>query len=256
MATSKQRRNGVYGLNQPIYQPGPDPVVSNRDPQSSDKLRLMTQWGNKLTGGAWVLTSITAGSATWTPTTVNGGATITTGNLTIVAGDANLTAGDVNLTAGDVNLTAGDVTLDAGDVTATLGSITAGTGFTATTGNITATAGSVEVTLGDVVLTNGDISVVDGTLEVRDVAGGNGTIVADGDIDSAGNIEGVMLFASGDDAGQASTVGFTDVTDTTLSTGAGVVLMKTANPGDSSGWLKIYVGTDVRYIPFWTNLSP
>jgi len=65
------------------------------------------------------------------------------------------------------------------------------------------------------------------------------------------------LFAVGDEGtGVASTVAITNVVDETLSSGAGVVLMKTTNSGNSSGWLKIYNGTSVRYVPYWSDISP
>lgn len=105
--------------------------------------------------------------------------------------------------------------------------------------SFTATTGDIDVTLGDITVSAGDIFVL------------AGSIGADLDIGCR------SLFVTGDEGtGTASETAFTNVVDTTLSTGAGKVLMKTANPGDSSGWMKIYVGTDVRYIPFWTNLSP
>jgi hypothetical protein len=116
--------------------------------------------------------------------------------------------------------------------------------FTATTGNITATVGDVEVTAGDVNIDAGDI-----TLTAGDVFSVGAFFT--GDVQARG------VFVTGDEGvGFGSQLLLTNVVDTTLSTGAGTVLMKTANPQDSSGWLKIYVGTAVRYIPFWTTLSP
>lgn len=98
------------------------------------------------------------------------------------------------------------------------GALTSAAGITATTGNIVASSG---------------------TLDVSSTATAQ-SFIADGD-------EGT---------GVVSTVMFTNVVDETLSSGAGVVLMKTSNAGDSSGWLKIYNGTSVRYVPYWTNISP
>jgi len=56
--------------------------------------------------------------------------------------------------------------------------------------------------------------------------------------------------------GIAATVGLTNVYDEALGAGIGTVLMKTANPANSSGWLKIYANANVRYIPYWTTISP
>jgi hypothetical protein len=67
---------------------------------------------------------------------------------------------------------------------------------------------------------------------------------------------GTVLRAGGDIAGSTNTVSISNITDETLGAGAGTVLMKTGNPGNSSGWLKIYNGTNVRYVPYWTDISP
>lgn len=112
--------------------------------------------------------------------------------------------------------------------------------FTATTGDITATAGNIVATAGNITASVGDITATLGNI----VAG----------VDSFATRS--VIVGGDDGAGTAASTTFTNVVDTTLSTGAGVVLMKTANPGDSSGWMKIYVGTDVRYIPYWSNISP
>lgn len=57
-------------------------------------------------------------------------------------------------------------------------------------------------------------------------------------------------------SGAASTITLTRTFDESLGAGAGTVLMKTGNPGNSSGWLKFYAGANARYIPYWTNISP
>jgi len=252
MAVSRQRRNVAYSQGQPLAFISPQPITSTRNPTTSDRAELGTVWVNKSTNASFVLTSVVANSSSWVAMTINGGATISTGNLTVVTGDINVTAGDITATAGDIVATAGDITATAGAVEAGT-TVTAGTGVTATTGGLTATAGDITATADDIVADAGDIIVTLG-----DFTAATGGISVAADIESSGgDVVARTLFATGDEGtGSAGTVGFTDVVDTTLSTGAGVVLMKTANPQDSSGWLKIYVGTDVRYIPFWTTLSP
>lgn len=119
--------------------------------------------------------------------------------------------------------------------------------LTATTGNITATLGDFVATAGDVTVTAGDITVSAGALSVV-----LGEVVAGTDVTA-----GRSVIIEGDEGtGSANTTTLTNVIDTTVSTGAGVVLMKTANPGDSVGWIKFYEGTNVRYIPYWANISP
>lgn len=69
-------------------------------------------------------------------------------------------------------------------------------------------------------------------------------------------VRATSLQAQGDVGAVAGSVTYTNVVDEALGAGVGAVLMKTGNPGNSSGWLKIYNGTDVRYVPYWTNISP
>jgi hypothetical protein len=182
MAIKRQRKNAAYGVGQPLYNLSPQPISSTRVPTTSDFAEIGTIWTNKSTNVGYILTSIVANSATWSPLTVNAGATLDTGDLTLTVGDLILTAGNIDC------------------------------------GGSVLVAGSVEV-----------------------------------DVD----VECRSLFIDGDEGtGVGGMTMLTNVVDTTLSTGAGVVLMKTANPQNSSGWMKIYVGTDVRYIPYWTTLSP
>lgn len=117
MAASRQRRNIVYGFNQPLSSISPEPITSNRAPTTLDRAEIGTPWVNGSTNAAWILASVVANSSTWTPTTVNAGATITTGNLTV--------------TAGNVVVTAGNITAAAGDITATAAAVVAGTDVTA-----------------------------------------------------------------------------------------------------------------------------
>lgn len=63
-----------------------------------------------------------------------------------------------------------------------------------------------------------------------------------------------LLTVEGDGTGAASTVGFSNVTNG-VSTGNGTVKVNGTTARDSSGWLKIYVGTAVRYIPYWTTIT-
>lgn len=192
MAINRQRQSVSYGLSQPLIGTPPEPIISTRVPATTDRAEIGTTWINKSANTAFVLASIVANSATWTPTTVNAGATIATGNLTVSTGNLFVTAGDILVVAGSITASAGNIATSTGHITSA--------------SNVTAT-------------------------ESVFVAGDEGT-------------------------GVASQVAFTNVVDETVSTGAGKVLMKTANPGDSSGWLKIYSGTDIRFVPYWTNLSP
>lgn len=209
MAINRQRQSVSYGLSQPLVGTPPEPIVSTRAPSTTDKAEIGTTWINKSTNASWVLASIVANSATWTPTTVNAGATITTGDLTVVVGDIDVTAGDINIDEGDLLLTLGSITTEA-------------------------VAGSITAEKGDIVANAGDIRADDGSL-----------------------VCGTVVQVGGDDGiGFVGFTTFTNVVDDAVSTGAGKVLMKTANAGDSFGWMKFYDGSEVSHIPFWRNISP
>jgi hypothetical protein len=135
-----------------------------------------------------------------------------------------VTPGDVTISAGNLNLTLGDITVSVGDIAATLGSITAGTtivagtGITATTGNISATVGSVT---------------------------------------AGSRVSGLMIGATGDAGSGAATITqFTNATDTTQGVGALSILSTNGNPGNNTGFIKIYVGLTAAYIPYFTNIAP
>lgn len=65
-----------------------------------------------------------------------------------------------------------------------------------------------------------------------------------------------QLFAGGDStAGIASSTSLTNGTDTTV-TNDYVVRGGQAGGTVNTGWLKIYVGTAVAWIPHWTNATP
>ena len=62
------------------------------------------------------------------------------------------------------------------------------------------------------------------------------------------------LYVGGDTGGIASTIGIVNSTQG-VGAGAGSVLMNGATARSSTGWLKIYVGTAARYVPFWTTVT-
>jgi hypothetical protein len=62
--------------------------------------------------------------------------------------------------------------------------------------------------------------------------------------------------AYGDDSGLASTTALTNVTDTSLSSGALSIKSKTVNSGSNAGFIKMYVGTTAVWVPYFTDISP
>lgn len=57
-------------------------------------------------------------------------------------------------------------------------------------------------------------------------------------------------------SGTASKTILTNVVNTSVSTGAMTILSTTSNPGNSAGYIKMYVGTSVVYVPYFTNIAP
>ena len=107
----------------------------------------------------------------------------------------------------------------------------------ATTGNITADTGSVVVTAGNV------------------TANGTGAVIAA--IGTGGLVKGTSLSAAGDvGTGSSGTTQFTNAVDTTQSSGTLSILSASANNGNNAGFLKIYVGTVVAYVPYFTTVAP
>jgi hypothetical protein len=67
---------------------------------------------------------------------------------------------------------------------------------------------------------------------------------------------GSTLIVAGDQGGVASTVGLSNVSDTAAnSTGTGTIKFKGATSRDSSGFIKIYVGTTAYYVPFFSAVT-
>ena len=74
---------------------------------------------------------------------------------------------------------------------------------------------------------------------------------------STGRTQVKGLAASNDvGSGLASTTTLTNVKDDTLSTGTGAIKLKgTGTTQNSAGFLKVYIGTTVAYIPYFTNIT-
>lgn len=216
MAVNRSRPITGYGLSDALPNVFPAPIVSTRDPLTTDRAQFGCVWVNKSTNDAFILCSVVSNASTWVG--IGGGTgtftsvTVNPGNITATAGNIVATAGTVTA-GGGLTVTAGGALISSGNLTLTTGSITAALG------NITATAGSLQAT--------------------------------------AGRVIGVGLEVTGDfGSGFASTTSFTNVTNTTQSSGALTLLSGSANNGTNAGFIKIYVGTAVAYVPYFTTIAP
>ena len=66
---------------------------------------------------------------------------------------------------------------------------------------------------------------------------------------------GGTVLVGGDEGGYASTVGLTNVADTSVSTGTGTVKMNAATARNSDAWIKVYIGTVAYWLPAWSNIN-
>lgn len=228
-------RNVAYGLSDPLLNVVPLPIISNRDPQTTDKAQLGSIWINKSTNDFFILTSVVANVATWSaPANGSGIFTsleATTGNITADQGDVVVTQGNVNVTAGDITATSGNI--------AAGGTITSTGDLTVTSGDLIVTAGSVSVTLGNVTISAGDLTLTGGGVDA-----------------GAGSVIGGSLEAHDDLGGTVGNTTFTNAVNTTQGAGALTLLSTNANSGTNTGFIKIYVGSTAAYVPYFTTIAP
>lgn len=127
-----QNINVAYSFNQPLSAIFPNPIVSKRNPLTTDKAQIGTIWVNKSNNDAWVLTSVVSNSATWSSVTGGAGAfsdlTVTgnsnigtsTGSNTVIGNDNGATSVTINAGAsGFIALatnTGGEITISGGDI--------------------------------------------------------------------------------------------------------------------------------------------
>jgi hypothetical protein len=181
MAVDKSRLNEAYGLTQALIDVIPVPIISARNPTTSDRAQYGQMWINKTTGICFVMTKITANSYTWAQaaqtaasytaagavsagTTVTAGTTITAGTgLTVTSGGAVITAGGLLVSANGANITgnsqiAGTLTTGSVAVTGSLSTTTTCIVGTSMSAGTTVIAGTgLTVTLGNATLTNGNL---------------------------------------------------------------------------------------------------
>jgi len=84
----------------------------------------------------------------------------------------------------------------------------------------------------------------------------NQTAVEQAYINSVGSVVGNELTSTGDVGGLASATSITNVTNTSLSTGTLSIKSTNANNGDNEGFIKVYIGTTVKWIPYFGSISP
>lgn len=84
------------------------------------------------------------------------------------------------------------------------------------------------------------------------------TVESTGDVDVANTLRAAVLRAdlTSGGSGVASTVTITAESYLAVSGGAGAVKMANNNSANNAGWLKLYVGTTVYWVPLWATITP
>ena len=242
----KQLPNNLYGFPGPLTPSTFPPIISLRTPKTTDYAPIGAEWIYTPGNEVFFLTSIVSNVATWILVAPSGGVGNFT-SLTVNPGLSNLSA-LTQVGAANINATAANPT-NIGNATSTttmLGTVhinAAGAGVT-TIG----TGGTGAVNIGNA---TGNIAAT-GTFGVTGAINATLTITS-----STAAIVGVQVIATGDlGNGFAAETSLTNAINTTQGVGALSILSTTGNPGNNAGFIKIYVGTAIAYIPYWTNIAP
>lgn len=225
MSVSNIRPRTAYGITDALLNTPPMPIISKRAPLTSDMAPLGQIWIYTTTNTPYILTSIVSNLANWTLLVASGGA----GVFTSVTAATTVTAGTGFIaTAGGLAATAGNITTAAGNMSAS-GSVTAGTSMSAGT---TITAGTgISATAGDIVAVGA--GSVGGIVEAAKV------LQADGDSPTMG---------------LGTTTQYTGIKNgTPVSSGVFSITGTTATPGTNAGFIKIWVGTQEAWIPYFIS---
>jgi len=110
------------------------------------------------------------------------------------------------------------------------------------------TAGNVELS-GDLTVTGNNISDSGG---VALTFNGSGGLTCAAGVDVTNDMRARQCIADGDNAGIIGTTSLTNVLDIGDSTAPTHINLPTGVTGSQAGWIKMYVGTTVAWVPYWT----
>jgi hypothetical protein len=180
---NQQQGYGLGSVGSPIFGASLPPIVTTRNPGTTDFAPIGSQWMNSSTNSIFFLTSVAAGVATWTGgsggagafatlssvTTTTVGSTLAVGTNATIGGTLAVTAGSTFanvINVGTYTQTAGNVSInaDANPATILIGTgagviktiTVGGTGANVITIGNTQTAGSVAI---GTAMTSGTISI-------------------------------------------------------------------------------------------------
>lgn len=82
-------------------------------------------------------------------------------------------------------------------------------------------------------------------------------VTYDGDefiVSNTMNVSG-SVYVMGDNSGKSNSLGLTNISNSTVSSGDGTIKMCGSTGRNSTGFIKVYVGADTRYIPYFTTIT-
>jgi hypothetical protein len=221
MSLNNLRPDAAYGLSSALINTPPQPIVAARAPTTNDKAPIGQEWVVPSANTVYFLTSIVNNLANWLLVATSGGSGVF---ATVTTTGVNGSGAGITANVGNIIASTGNIGATVGNIVATAGAVNAGTSMNATT---TITAGT------GITSTTGNIVATAGVVEA-----------------------GTVLRAAGDVAGVATTTSLSNVVSTALSTGALSILSESANNGNNAGFIKMYVGTAVVFIPYFTVIAP
>ena len=208
MATQPYR-NVAYGLSEALLNVAQAPIIAQRNPATTDRAQLGTEWINQINDDVWILVKVEDNISTWVLITSGSG-----GGVNSLDGDT----GNAVPTAGVITIAgAGDVTTAASGSTVTV----TGSGvdiFDTDSGTATGSSNTIAISGGNGITTSGSGSTVTIT------ASASVPLTFDGDTGTAiPATNAITMHGTGDITTSAagSTVTFVGSGITTLHSGSG-----------------------------------
>lgn len=255
MATNNSQIQIGYGFTHGLQQLAPLAIRAFKDPGSSDFAQYGQFWvnlSNIASPRLWVNNGAYNGASIWILLGAGGGADFM--SLTVAPGPISLTGTTTVNTSGASNTSIGTGsntgTVAIGNSTSALVSL-AGPIAINSAGTTSTLIGSISntgtIAIGNALTTAVTIlgpTTINSTGVLTTTIGPNGT----------GSITGTKLYATADAAGVATTNSLSNVVATAA--GGGTVTFAANGGGNivQTGWMKLYAGTTVAYVPYFSAI--
>jgi len=236
MPVERKRKNLAYGLNNPLQDLVPSPIVAQRAPTTSDFAQIGQTWINQVSNAVYVLTEISANSANWATSPASGSTTLA--SLT-VNGVSDL-QGNTSV-GGTLDVTGATTVVDL-SISGTFGYSGTGQLSLASSANqadavkITASNGGIDISASgasagediDIVNTAGSININSGEVDAASMV-----------LTSAGGLDFVVAGTGGLDIDMANAAGSINITASEAAADA-IVL----HADDAAGGIQLQAGSN------------